>query len=191
MDLLTFKEKLLNDDLKSLSTPPKLQAELVQKYQDIEVMGTYKLNDSHIGIYFKHKLWHKLAIFRGDDWIETRVNSLKNKLPDETNELLMKNLGKPLSIIRLESVIPVDAVFYFYIIAKMAGKKYVLHVSREGEILLKSKFMDYSIQLDDEDDDDDSDEVIDDDSDDDDDLDDDDIVVEELVVEEIDDEDMD
>jgi hypothetical protein len=179
MDFLTFKEKLLNDDLKSLQTPKKMQDILAKKYEDFEIIGTYRLNDSHIGVYFKHKLWNKLAIFRGDDWIETRVNSLKNILPEETLEQLLKNLKSPLTIIKLESVIPVDGVFYFYIIAKIAGKKFVLHVSRDGEIMLKSKFMEYSIRLEDDDDDDD-DGSDDDDNDDDDDLDE----VEELVVEE-------
>lgn len=188
MDFATFKEKLLNDDLKSLNTPSKPLEELKSKYEDIQVLGTYKLNDSHIGIHFKHKLWEKLAIFRGDERIETRVMSLKNKLPDETMELLTDNLNKSISIVRLESVIPVGETFYFYVIAKISGKKFVLHVSREGEVLLKSKFMEYSIRLDDEDEDEDDSDMDDEDDEDDlDDLDD----VEELVVEVEDDDDMD
>ena len=157
MDFLTFKEQLLNDDLKSLTTPEKLQECLGKKYPDIDIIGTFKLNASHIGIYFKHKLWEKLAIFRGEDWIETRVKSLKNKLPDETQAKLLKTLKKKITIINLESVIPINETFYFYIISKIAGKKHILHVSREGDVLLKSKFMDYSIRLKNDDDDSDDD----------------------------------
>jgi hypothetical protein len=175
MDFATFREKLYNDDLKSLTTPQSQLELLGQKYPEIEILGTYKLNPTHIGIHFKHKLWEKLAIFRGNDWMETRVMSLKNKLPEATEELLFNNLKKAISIIRLESVIPVGETFYYYVIAKISGQKFVLHISREGEVLLKSKFMEYSIRLDDEDEDDtDVDEEEDDDFEE----------VEELVVEE-------
>ena len=183
MDFATFKEKLLSEDLKSLTTPQQLQDCLLKKYPDVEIQGTYRLNKSHIAIYFKHKLWHKLAIFRGDEWVETRVNSLKNQLPEDTEQNLVKQLKKALTIVRMECVIPADSVFYYYIIAKISGKKFVLHVSREGDVLLKSKFVEYNIKLDDDDDDDDTS------NDEDDDMDDDDAIEEvELVAEE---EDMD
>lgn len=175
MDFVTFKEKLLDDDLKNLKMTETLQDWVDKKYQETEIYGLYRLNDSHRGLFFKHKLWEKLAIFRGDDWIETRVNSLTNKLPEECLAKLQKNLKKSsLKIIKIESVLSADGSFYFYVIAKISGKKSVLHVSREGEIELRSKFVDYHIKLDDEDDDDDDD----DDNDDDDDSDDDDEIEE-------------
>lgn len=153
MDFTTFKEKLLNDDLKSVKPKPDMLERLRAKYQDIEIIGTYRLNENHTGIYFKHKLWHKLAIYRDDEWLETRVNSLKNQLPDETHKALLQNLGKSLSIIKIESVLPAEGEFYYYVIAKISGKKSVLHVSREGEVLLRSKFMEYSITIDEEEED--------------------------------------
>ncbi|MCP4120944.1 MAG: hypothetical protein GY751_04260 [Bacteroidetes bacterium] len=148
MDFITFKEKLLNDDLKSIQPQQDMLDRLNAKYQDIDILGCYRLNDNHTTIFFKHKLWEKMAIYRDGDWLETRVNSLKNKLPDATLATLVKKLKKTISIIKIESVLRPESEFYFFIVCKISGKKSILHVSREGEILLRSKFLEYNISID-------------------------------------------
>ena len=96
---------------------------------------------------------------------------MKNKLPDEVFDALEKDLKKAISIIKVESVITADGDFYYYVIAKISGKKKLLHISKEGVVLVNTKYLENVIRLNDDEDDDDSG-VADPDSDDEDDIDD-------------------
>jgi hypothetical protein len=171
MDFTTFHEKLANEDLKNFKTTANMLSFLNGKYADKEILGSFRLHDNYAVTYFKQKLWHKLAFFKDDVWIETRVNSLKNKLPDEVFDLLDKDLKKAISILKVESVITADGNFYFYVIAKISGKKKLLHISKEGVVLVNTKYLENLIKINEEDDDEDG-TVADPDSDDEDDIDD-------------------
>jgi hypothetical protein len=169
MDFTTFHEKLASEDLKTFKPTASMLSFLNGKYADKEILGSYRLHDNFAVTYFKQKLWHKLAFFKDDVWIETRVNSLKNKLPDEVFDEIEKELKKSISIIKVESVITAEGDFYYYVIAKISGKKKLMHISKEGTILVNTKYLENLIRLNDEDEDEESGEV-DPDSDEDDDI---------------------
>lgn len=166
MDFITFHEKLASEDLKTLKPSASMLSFLDGKYADKEILGFFRLHDDYSVAYFKQKLWHKLSFFKDGVWIETRVNSLKNKLPDEIFDLIEKNLKKAISIIKVESVITADGSFYYYVIAKISGAKKLLHISKEGEILLNTKYIENLLRLMEEEEEDDSDEDEDGDEDD-------------------------
>lgn len=160
MDFVTFKDKLASEDLKATKPTPEMLAFLNGKYADKEILGTYRINESFAAVYFKQKLWEKLAFFKDGDWIETRVNSLKNKLPDDVNDALSKAIKNTFSIVKVESVISENGDFYFYVIIKMSGKKRMIHINKAGEVLVNEKYVENYIRLeeDDEDEEEDGDE---------------------------------
>lgn len=166
MDFITFHDKLASEDLKTLKPTANMLSFLDSKYADKEILESFRLHETFAVTYFKQKLWHKLAFFKDDVWIETRVNSLKNKLPDDVLEKVEKTLKKSITIIKVESVITADGGFYFYVIAKISGKKKLLHITREGEIIVNTKYIENVIRLHDDEDDDDDDNDSDDDDDD-------------------------
>ncbi|MEZ5007984.1 MAG: hypothetical protein R2728_12470 [Chitinophagales bacterium] len=161
MDFVTFKDKLASEDLKALKPTAEILSFLDGKYSDKEILGTFRINESFAAVYFKQKLWEKLAFFKDGAWIETRVNSLTNKLPDDVNDALSKAIKNTFSIVKVESVIMENGDFYFYVIIKMAGKKRMIHINKAGEVLVNEKYVENYIRLEeddeDEDDDDDSD----------------------------------
>ena len=99
MDFNTFKEKISKEELKSVEPNPEGVERIIEKYKDVEIQGAYRLNAGHTCILFKHVLWEKMAIYRDGDWLETRVNSLKNQLPEATMSALNQLYNNDFSII--------------------------------------------------------------------------------------------
>ena len=148
MDILGFKDRIAIDDLKEIELKEDTLNFFNEKYKDAEIQGAFRVNADYNVVYFKQKLWFKLAYFSAGSWIMTRVASLKNKLPEATMKALEKKLKKKIHIIRMESVISSNADFYYYIIAKVSSQKKVLHVSKDGEVILNTKFQNYKVTVD-------------------------------------------
>ncbi len=147
MDFVTFKEKLESEDLKAIDPKQEMLDFLDGKYAEKEILGAFRINRSFSTVYFKQKLWEKLAFFKDNDWIETRVNSLTNKLPEDIQKALQKAIKKAFKIIQVESVIPENGEFYFYVIIKVASKKKMIQINKAGEILANEKYIENRIRL--------------------------------------------
>ncbi len=146
-DFSIFHEQVEAGGLEIIKPSSKILAFIENKYPDAYDLSCHKISKGEQVVHFKHKLWYKMSIFKNGEWEQTRVCSLKNRLADPTMEVLNKSIKKTIKIIRIESVIPAYGDFFFYIICKISGKKKVLHVSKEGEVLLNIKYVDYKIHL--------------------------------------------
>lgn len=158
MDALTFKEKLADEEFKAIEPTKKMIQFLDGKYAEREIIGAFRINKNFSAIFFKQKLWDKLAFFKDDEWHETRVCSLKKELPEAIQKAFLKKFKKAHTVIKIETVISEADGFYYYLIVKVSGKKRMLHVNKEGEVILNEKYIENHIRLESEDDEEDDDE---------------------------------